>query len=128
MPERCPATPLHEIREHGGDRIMNGPTKDHTATVLDGQEVANVLSGTFYRQDHRGRRRSGTQPAVPDTERGERPLHYKVICISLYNEDLARLDRMVEDLKERGFTKANRSALIRFALEQVDITQVKKGL
>mgnify|MGYP003347229697 CR=1 FL=1 len=48
--------------------------------------------------------------------------------IALYNEDLARLDQMVEQLKERGFTKANRSALIRLALEQVDLSKAKKGL
>ena len=50
-----------------------------------------------------------------------KPDHYKVICISMYNKDLARLDKMVDHLKERGLTKANRSALIRCALEQVDL-------
>ncbi len=34
---------------------------------------------------------------------------------------------MVDELKKRGFTKANRSALIRFALEQADLSKVKKG-
>lgn len=57
-----------------------------------------------------------------------RPDHYKVICISLYNEDLARLDVMVQRLKARGLTKANRSALIRYALDQVDLDKVPKGI
>lgn len=57
-----------------------------------------------------------------------KPTHYKVICISLYNEDLAQLDAMVSELKQRGFTKANRSALIRLALEQVDLSKARKGL
>jgi len=95
-----------------------------TKTLLDGEEVREVLSGTFYAP-------RGPRPAlrkIDTPEAGEKPAHYKVICISLYNEDLQRLDAMVDELKERGFTKANRSALIRFALEQVDLTKAKKGL
>ena len=55
-------------------------------------------------------------------------LHYKVICISLYNEDLQRLDGMVDTLKGKGFTKASRSALIRAALDQVDLTKIRRGM
>lgn len=95
-----------------------------TKTLLDGEEVREVLSGTFYAP--RGAR--PTLRKIETTEANEKPAHYKVICISLYNEDLQRLDAMVDELKERGFTKANRSALIRFALEQVDLTKAKKGL
>ena len=100
-------------------KTMSGATRD----LLDGEEVAEVLSGTFYA-------RSGKRPALRAVEGAtpDKPTHYKVICISLYNEDLQRLDAMVDVLKERGFTKANRSALIRFALEQVDLAKAKKGL
>jgi hypothetical protein len=35
---------------------------------------------------------------------------------------------MVDVLKSRGLTKANRSALIRAALEQVDLEKVPRGL
>lgn len=62
------------------------------------------------------------------TLKREKPSHYKVICISLYNEDLGRLDAMVKDLKERGFPKANRSLLIRHALTEVDLDKVPKQL
>lgn len=58
----------------------------------------------------------------------ERPTRYKVICISMYVEDLERLDGMVEALKDRGITKANRSALIRHALSTVDLDKLPKGL
>jgi hypothetical protein len=58
----------------------------------------------------------------------DKPSHYKVICISMYTDDLKRLDRMVEELKSRGLTKANRSALIRYALGEVDLDRVPKGL
>ena len=46
--------------------------------------------------------------------------HYKVICISLYNEDLRRLDEKVEQLKKRGVRRASRSALIRHALDCIE--------
>jgi hypothetical protein len=55
-------------------------------------------------------------------------MHYKVICISLYTKDLERLDGLVRELKGRGLTKANRSALIRVALDQVDLDKVPRGL
>jgi hypothetical protein len=35
---------------------------------------------------------------------------------------------MVDALKARGLTKANRSALIRHALEQVDLNKVPRGI
>ena len=91
------------------------------ARVLDADEVQGVLSGAFYAPDPRagtGRSRKG-EP---------KPAHYKVICISLYNRDLERLDGLVDELKARGLTKANRSALIRVALEQLDLDKVPRGL
>ena len=70
------------------------------------------------------------KPASPATpaKRDAKPSHYKVICISMYTTDLKRLDGMVESLKARGLTKANRSALIRYALTEVDLDRVPKGL
>jgi hypothetical protein len=46
----------------------------------------------------------------------------------MYTDDLERLDEMVETLKSRGLTKANRSALIRYALSHVKLDEVPKGL
>ena len=88
--------------------------------LLDKTEVQGVLSGTFYQPppENRGRRAK----ALP------KPEHYKVICISMYTDDLAHLDEMVKELKMRGLTKANRSALIRQALLQLDLDKVPKGL
>lgn len=69
-------------------------------------------------------------PKSVDTPRpkAEKPTHYKVICISMYTKDLSRLDDMVDALKAKGMTKANRSALIRYALGKVDLDQVPQGL
>lgn len=93
-----------------------------TARVLDGDEVEGVLSGAFY----------NPAPAAPVSESklkaADKPTHYKVICISMYTKDLARLDEIVDQLKGRGITKANRSALIRVALEQLDLDKVPRGM
>jgi hypothetical protein len=90
------------------------------ARVLDADEVQGVLSGAFYTKDGNKRPRKA-EPAA-------KPQHYKVICISLYTKDLERLDRLVDELKARGVTKANRSALIRVALDQLDLDKVPRGL
>jgi hypothetical protein len=91
-----------------------------TARVLDADEVEGVLSGSFYAPPPRAGSRSRKDE--------QKPAHYKVICISLYTRDLARLDGLVDELKARGITKANRSALIRVALDQLDLDKVPRGL
>ena len=93
--------------------------------VLDVDEVEGVLSSSFYAPA------SEERPALYATEpatRDEKPTHYKVICISMYTGDLKRLDAMVDTLKARGLTKANRSALICYALGALDLDSVPKGL
>jgi hypothetical protein len=90
------------------------------ARVLDADEVEGVLSGAFYAPDPRVRER--IRRSQPKAE------HYRVICISLYTKDLDRLDGLVRELKARGLTKASRSALIRVALDQIDLDKVPRGL
>jgi hypothetical protein len=96
--------------------------REAAVRVLDRDEVEGVLSAAFYA------RRDPEPAAVEAPATPEKPLHYKVICISMYTEDLKRLDGMVDQLKSRGLTKANRSALIRYALGAVDVDRVPKGL
>jgi hypothetical protein len=98
-----------------------GSIRSAATTLLDGDEVQCVLSGAFYTPESPVQR-----PVV--VERAVKPAHYKVICISMYIEDLDHLDAMVDRLKARGLTKANRSALIRYALAQVDLDSVPRGL
>ena len=92
-----------------------------TVRVLDADEVEGVLSGAFYSPERKASRRRRAEPQ-------EKPSHYKVICISLYTKDLEHLDERVEALKARGITKANRSALIRVALDQLDLDKVPRGM
>lgn len=94
------------------------------ARVLDGDEVQGVLSGAFYQAPPESR----TIRVAEAAREKAKPTHYKVICISMYTRDLDRLDDLVEELKARGITKANRSALIRVALEQLDLDRVPRGL
>jgi hypothetical protein len=86
------------------------------------EEVEGVLSSRFPAGTPRPAPRQAARAA------DDKPTHYKVICISMYTEDLKRLDEMVDSLKARGLTKANRSALIRYALGAVDVENVPKGL
>ncbi|WP_437640180.1 hypothetical protein [Sorangium sp. So ce854] len=102
--------------------------------LLDRDEVEGVLSGAFYAPAEAPRSRARTRAtgagaaSEPAAAPPERPQHYKVICISMYTDDLERLDEMVSALKARGMTKANRSALIRHALSQVDLDKIPKGI
>jgi len=107
-----------------------GDLRQAAARVLDRDEVEGVLSGSFYSTPQSSPPVSASAPKaeVEAPKRDSKPSHYKVICISMYTDDLKRLDRMVEELKSRGLTKANRSALIRYALGEVDLDRVPKGL
>ena len=55
-----------------------------------------------------------------------KPTHYKVICISMYTQDLEQLDAKVKELRARGFTKMTKSELIRIALNKLDTSVVTK--
>lgn len=103
------------------DRMNDDCGRSSVVGLLDRDEVEGVLSGAFYTPRASGGVRPKPAPA-------ERPAHYKVICISMYTGDLEHLDEMVDALKAKGLTKANRSALIRHALEQVDLDKVPRGL
>lgn len=54
------------------------------------------------------------------------PRDHKVVCISMYQDDLKDADEIVKHLKIKGFTKANRSWLIRLALKQFDPASLKE--
>ncbi len=84
-----------------------------------------ILSEEYY-----GRRARGDD-AAPGAGRSRRtasgqvkPTHYKVICISMYTRDIEELEAKVAELKRRGWTKANKSQLIRIALAQVDLDKL----
>jgi hypothetical protein len=126
-------------------RKSNAPVRE----VLESEDVREILRDSFFARpspadgvatpvldvDRPSPHARQPASALDDARRprkrskkATRPDHYKVICISLYNEDLALLDRVVKDLKKRGFTKASRSAVLRAAMQQFDPSQVTRGL
>jgi hypothetical protein len=84
-----------------------------------------ILSEEYY-----GRRVRPDDPAPGSGARRRaapgqvKPTHYKVICISMYTRDIEELEAKVAELKRRGWTKANKSQLIRIALAQVDLDKL----
>ena len=45
---------------------------------------------------------------------------HKTVCISMYLDDMEFVDDLVRSLKREGFSKMNRSRLIRLAISQFD--------
>lgn len=96
------------------ERVFGGPAKPVTEhlrarTTTERKESKAEKTGRILR------------------ERAAKPDHYKIVSISLYNEDIERLNMMVDELKRRGHFKANKSMLIRHALEQIDLDQIPKN-
>jgi hypothetical protein len=81
-------------------------------------DADSILSEEYY-----GKRAPNAAPAK-QLKAQQRPTHYKVICISMYTRDLEELDAKVAELKRRGWTKANKSQLIRLALSQIDVSKL----
>jgi len=86
--------------------------------ILDGDEVRDVLRDTFYSNKPTRRAKTIEKPA---------PEHYEIICISLYKDDLKRLDEKVSELKKSGHRRMSRSALIRYALDTADLASLPRG-
>lgn len=89
-----------------------------------------ILASTFYQTEDAPQKRSTAPKAPrrpPRRRKKKAPTHYKIVSISLYNEDIERIDRIVQELKESGHPKANRSALIRYAIDTVDVSKMPKS-
>ncbi len=83
-----------------------------------------ILSEEYYGRRARTDGDDATHAPKRRTGGGTRPTHYKVICISMYTRDIEELEAKVAELKRRGWTKANKSQLIRLALSQVDLDKL----
>lgn len=90
------------------------------------RETDRILSEDFY---GRSTAKAPVEAAPAPKRRRRRsskpkPTHYKVICISMYTKDIALLEETVAELKRRGYTKANKSQVLRTALSQLDIDKL----
>lgn len=83
---------------------------------FDDEETA--VEEFFTPQTNTRRRVTRRRPA------NAKPTHYKVVSVSLYTEDQERLAALVAELKKRGYSRANKSLVIREALRQIDLDQV----
>jgi hypothetical protein len=87
-------------------------------------ETDDILRKEYYGRDSSDSVQD-EQPATakPRKAKKPKPTHYKVVCISLYTRDIENLEAKVAELKRRGHTKANKSQLIRYALNQLDLDE-----
>jgi len=95
--------------------------------VFSKDEVDDVLRDSFYRTRPKGRPVKAPTKRRTRKKKKAKPDHYEVICISLYKDDLARLDAAVKRLKAQGHRKMSRSALIRYALDTMDTDGLPKS-
>lgn len=101
--------------------MSDDPSKKGREGLGDNPLSSDELLRRAFFEERPPRRPSARGAAKP------KPTHYKVVSISLYREDIERLEAMVAELKRRGHTKASKSSLIRFALDQVDLDSVPRG-
>jgi hypothetical protein len=87
-----------------------------------GQDRAVTKTGRLWAHDDPRTERTckGTGAYVGE----DKSRDYSSLCTSVYNDDLRRWDAFVRELKRRGYTKANRSALLRYAVRQLDIDDI----
>ena len=100
--------------------MVHDPLSDADLILREEYYGRPPAGGNATAEDGRKRPRRGTEAGKGPP----RPTHYKVICISMYTRDLEELDAKVAELKRRGWTKANKSQLIRLALAQVDLDKL----
>ena len=96
--------------------------------LFDGDEVREVLREAFYKPSPAAVPKPVQKPLVKAKRKAKpKPTHYEVLCISMYRDDLSRLDAEVARLKASGHTKMSRSGLIRFALDHMDTSKLPKA-
>ncbi len=108
-------------KETDSATLVPSNTSSRSGLANDPLSSDDILTG-FYRPE----RSDWPERGTPGPEAKPRPTHYKVICISLYNEDIDRLEGLVRELKRRGHSKANKSQVIREALLQIDLDKVPR--
>jgi hypothetical protein len=86
-----------------------------------------ILTEEFYGRSEPREGRAPAKSASRAQNAKPKPTHYKIVCISLYTEDIERLEGLVAELKKKGHTKANKSAVIRYALDSIDLSKMPKG-
>ena len=70
------------------------------ATASDRVMAVNPLDDPLLDGFYKPHRGPGRPPKLAAAR--PKPTHYKIVCISLYTDDIDRLEKMVAELKKRG--------------------------
>jgi hypothetical protein len=49
---------------------------------------------------------------------------WRLVTFSFYEEDVARLDALLDEARKRGYRRVSRSQIVRLALRQVDLSKL----
>jgi len=109
------------------DPAMSNSGSESIDALLRDSDVDEVMRASFYGSETPRPTVAATKPLKAPRATKPKPDHYEVICISMYKEDLERLDAKVLELKQNGHRKMTRSGLIRFALDQVDSRKMPRA-
>jgi hypothetical protein len=87
----------------------------------------DVLVDTFYAPPPAAAKKAAPKAKKKSSGRGRRmPLKdgasFRLVTFSFYEEDVARLDKLLADARKKGKRKASRSQIVRLALRQVDVS------
>lgn len=100
-------------------------------TDLDGEGLGDDPLGpdplleTLYapKEGVRGRKKRVASTTGRSKERKPLPdgQTWRLVTFSFYEEDVARLDALLEEARKRGYRRVSRSQIVRLALRQVDL-------
>lgn len=96
------------------DRVVS-PKRDAVDLIARAEKIKNAPMFGPNQETGADRRRA------PAQDRDARVLGFVTTCISMYPDDLARLDAMLERLRAAGIRDISRSKLIRIALRRLDV-------
>jgi len=89
----------------------------HNKIGFNPLDTNDILSDTFFKLSDK---KEKSDPL--------KPIHYKIVSISMYTHDIKHLDNLVKSLKKRGHTKISKSQIIRYALHSMDLNKITKEL
>ena len=79
----------------------------------------DALTETFY---------AAPKKKAPPKPRGRQPLKngrtFRLVTFSVYEDDVARLDKLLAEARKLGHRRVSRSQIVRLALRQVDLSQL----
>lgn len=95
--------------------ILPGAVTQRVDRVIRPTREARDMIASAWEIGKKSARRYG--PCEPHPKSGSRP--WRVVAISIYVDDLARLDAMVAKAKRNGDSKMSRSKLLRAAVRAI---------